>query len=202
MKMNKKVITSKELEHLVDRAVYREAEADNLEIGHALKSISESELKEILNVGKKKRKLNKLLWERVEWSIAVAALIAVAITLPISIENRAKDKICNIVYDYNIEELEYLSLPSRSSSESFPDITIMTYKQLKEFLPGFEREFEESDNLQDISIRGKILALGYIRLHKREEAIKVLEEMISRLSNDVDYSEAVSECMALMQQIK
>ena len=83
--MNKKAIPSDVLDLLVDRAIYNEAKEENIEFGHALKEISEKDLEHILNTGKKKRKFNKILWERIEWSIAVAAWIAVAITVPISV---------------------------------------------------------------------------------------------------------------------
>ena len=201
--MNKKIITSRILNNLVDHAIIREAEEDNIEIGRALKDISEGELKKILGVKKKKRSYNKLILERVIWSISVAALIAVAICLPIGIENRSKDEIDNLVYAYNASELSAMeSSVSRSAGMVLPNITAMTDDELKEILPELQRYFEESSTSQDITVNGKILALSYIRLHKRDEAREILKIMIDKLSADEDYDAAVKECHNLLEQIK
>lgn len=201
--MSKKKIPSDILETLVDRAIYNEAKEENIELGTALKNISDKELEAILNSGKKKRRINRLLWERIEWSIAVAALIAVAITVPISVENHSKNKICDIVYAYNSPELEeMISTPSRSASEPLPDITGMSESQLKDTLPVLEENFRESDFPQDIAVNGKLLTFAYIRLHKHEEACHTLEIMIKKLSNDEDYESDVIEFKNLLDQIK
>lgn len=201
--MSKKEIPSDILETLVDRAIYNEAKEENIEFGTALKNISDKELEDILNSGKKKRRINRLLWERIEWSIAVAALIAVAITVPISVENHSKNKICDIVYAYNSPELEeMISTPSRSASEPLPDITGMSESQLKDTLPVLEENFRESDFPQDIAVNGKLLTFAYIRLHKHEEACHTLEIMIKKLSNDEDYESDVIEFKNLLDQIK
>ena len=201
--MNRKIITSRILNNLVDHAIIREAEEDNIEIGRALKDISEGELKKILGVKKKKRSYNKLILERVIWSISVAALIAVAICLPIGIENRSKDEIDNLLYAYNASELSAMeSSVSRSAGMVLPNIIAMTDDELKEILPELQRYFEESPTSQDITVNGKILALSYIRLHKREEARKILKIMIDKLSADEDYGATVKECHNLLEQIK
>ena len=201
--MNRKIITSRILNNLVDHAIIREAEEDNIEIGRALKDISEGELKKILGVKKKKRSYNKLILERVIWSISVAALIAVAICLPIGIENRSKDEIDNLLYAYNASELSAMeSSVSRSAGMVLPNITAMTDDELKEILPELQRYFEESSTSQDITVNGKILALSYIRLHKREEAREILKIMIDKLSADEDYGATVKECHNLLEQIK
>lgn len=201
--MNKKAITTKALEQLVDQAIYKEAEEENIEIGHALKVISDQGLKKILNGDRKKRSFNRLLWERIGWSIAVAALIAVAITVPISVENSSKDKICDMVYAYNSSQIEeLLSHSSRSAGENIPDITGLSDEKLKEIMPKLQDDFLNSDNPQDVAFRGKILALSYIRLHKRKEAKETLEAMINKLSFDEDYETTVKECRELLEQIK
>ena len=203
MNKNKKTIPSDVLDSLVDRAIYNEAKEENIEFGNALKKIPEKELEEILNSGRKKRRINRLLWERIEWSIAVAALIAVAITVPISVENESKNKICDIVYAYNSAQLNDIStLVSRSASEPFLDITTMNEEQLKNSLPGLEERFQQSESLQDLAINGRILAFAYIRLHKRKEACNVLETMIERFSGDEDYLNDMEECKELLNQIK
>lgn len=202
--MNKKNIPLDVLDSLVDRAIYNEAKEENIEFGHALKEIPEQELLEILNSGrKKKRTFNRILWERIGWSIGIAALIAVAITVPISVENHSNDKICNIVYDYNASQLrEMASMVSRSADEPMPDITTMNEEQLNNVLPELEERFLSSESLQDISINGRLLAFTYIRLHKRTEACKILETMIDKLKGDEDYIETVEDCKQILEQIK
>lgn len=201
--MNKKTIRLEVLERLVDRAIYNEAREENIEFGNALKRIKEKELENILNAGRKKRKFNKILWERIGWSAAVAALIAVAITIPISVENQSKDKICNIVYSYNAAQLSDLTtMISRSSGEAIIDVTILNDEQLKTVLPNLEESFNNSKSLQDVSINGRVLAFAYIRLHKRKEACKTLEIMIEKLSGDEDYLSSVEEYKEILEQIK
>ena len=200
--MNKKTISSKVLDSLVDRAIYDEAKEENIEFGHALKELPEKELTEILNSGKK-RKFNKILWERVEWSIAVAALIAIAIAVPISVENNSKDKICNIVYAYNSAQInDMASMISRSADEPMLDITTMSDEQLKNALPELEERYGKSELLQDISVNGRILAFAYIRLHQRKEACRTLESVIEKLSVDKDYENTVMEFKEILEQIR
>lgn len=201
--MNKKAITSKSLDELIDNAIYREAEEDNLEIGKALKDISESRLKEILGIREKKRRFNKKIWERVAWSVSVAALIAVAISVPIAVENNAKNKICDVVYAYNAPELnDMLWRTSRSSADQMPNITLLSDASLQRVLPHMATLFYKAESLQDIALEGRILALAYIRLHRRDDAIRVLEVMIEKLSGDEDYGPTVKECQELLLQIK
>lgn len=201
--MSKKVIPSQILEKLVDQGIYREAEEENFELGHALKNISENDLRKLLSSPKKTRSYHKRVWERIAWSVSVAALLAVAITLPIGIENSSRNEICNLIYSYNESQIEDLvSFASRSSGEAMPDITVMSDEQLKTILPELQEAFNTAGSSQEIAITGKILAFSYIRLHKREEAREILDTMIIKLESDEDFDTTVSECRKLLKELK
>lgn len=197
-------ISEEVLDRLVENAICREAEQNNIELGRALKGVSEERLRKILAGDTKKRSVKRIVWERLAWSVSVAALIAVAIAVPIAVEHNAKNEICNLVYAYNAPSLKQMtSLTSKSAgNETLPDITEMSDKELEKLLPSLETSFNDAENLQDIYIYGKILALSYIRLHKSKDAANVLESAIKKLETDEDYLTQAVEFEELLIQIR
>ena len=60
-----------------------------------------------------------------------------------------------------------------------------------------------AETLQDTAIAGKVLTLAYIRLHKTDDAKKVLAIMRERLSEEPeDYRETIKWCGKLLSQLE
>jgi len=201
--MKNKEIPEKILGLLADKAIAQEAEADNIEIGHALKGISEQQLREIVSVKKPKiLSFKKVVRERILWSLSMAAMLAIAIMVPMHIERQSMNEIDGLIYSYNSDILAMSSSENRGS-EADINISEMSDSQLKEALSTLERQYIECDNNQDIAITGQILSLAYIRLHDRDAAKDTLHSMIERLSSEKeDYQEVIDWCHSILNQLK
>lgn len=194
--MEKKKLTQQEIERMADEAILRHAEEENADFGIALKHISQKELESILASNAPERRALK--WrERFIWAVSVAALLAVAITLPLTMRYNSRQEVDNIVFDYNACEWGQ----SRDGEETTLNLSAMTEDQIKAELPELEEKFAQSETAQETAINGKLLALAYIRLHERGPARRVLEEMISTLEGDNDYAAVVEQCRMILKQI-
>lgn len=188
------------VEVLADKYVYQEAEQENAEFGHALKNISEEDLIGILKNQKPKViNFRKVIRERIVWTLSMAAMLAIAITVPLHIHNQSMDKMDGLIYSYNTPMLVQNGV---RGGESTVDITALNDAQLKASLPKLEEEFQDSDNLQDVALNGQVLALAYIRTHNRAEARATLKSMITRLSAEPeDYKNIIQWCDELIKQL-
>lgn len=100
--MKNKTIPASMVEVLADKYVYQEAEQENAEFGHALKNISEEDLIGILKNQKPKViNFRKVIRERIVWTLSMAAMLAIAITVPLHIHNQSMDKMDGLIYSYN-----------------------------------------------------------------------------------------------------
>lgn len=192
-----KSMTKETVEILAEEAVRRKAEEENIEMGVALRNISEEELKRILRGDRPAKRSGRLFRERLLWGLSVAALLAVAIALPLGVERKAGEKIDDLVYAYNV--------PSRGLSkggEEVLDIETLSDAGLEESMDKLEEAYQKASTAQETAITGKTLALAYIRLHNRDEARRVLESMIDRLQGDEDYLPIVGECRRILKEIE
>ncbi|MCM1139244.1 MAG: hypothetical protein NC453_11805 [Muribaculum sp.] len=198
--MKNKTIPASMIEVLADKYIYQEAEQENAELGHALKNISEENLRGIFKNHKPRViTFKKVIRERIAWTLSMAAMLAIAITVPFHINNQSMDKMDGLIYSYN---MPMLVQNAARGGESTIDITALNDAQLKASLPKLEEEFQDSDNLQDVALNGRVLALAYIRTHNRAEAKSTLKSMITRLSAEPDgYEEIIKWCEQLIKQL-
>jgi len=201
--MKNKEIPEKILGLLADKAIAQEADADNIEIGHALKSISEQQLRDIVSVKKPKTlSFKKIVRERILWSLSMAAMLAIAIMVPLHIERQSMNEIDGLIYAYNSDILA-MSFSVNRGTENGINLSELSDSQLKESLKTLERQYRECANNQDIAINGQILSLAYIRLHERDAAKNTLQSMIERLSSEKeDYQEVIDWCHSILNQLK
>lgn len=188
---------------LADKAIAQEAEADNIEIGYALKGISEQQLREIVSAKKPKLlSFKKIVRERMLWSLSMAAMLAIAIIVPLHVERQSMNEIDGLIYAYNSDILA-MSFSVNRGTENGINISELSDSQLKESLLTLERQYKENANNQDIAINGQILSLAYIRLHDRDAAKDTLQSMIERLSSEKeDYQEVIDWCHSILNQLK
>ena len=201
--MKNKEIPQHILGILADKAIAQEAEADNIEIGHALKGISEQQLQEIVSVKKPKiLSFKEIVRKRMLWSLSMAAMLAIAIIVPLHVERQSMNKIDRLIYAYNSDILP-MPFSVNRGTENGINISELSDSQLKESLPALARQYKESANNQDIAINGQILSLAYIRLHERDAAKDTLQSMIERLSSEKeDYQEVIDWCHSILNQLK
>jgi hypothetical protein len=68
-------------------------------------------------------------------------------------------------------------------------------------LPTLWDIYEDSETTQDALVNGKGLAMVYIKLHNREKAREILQELVDKYKADEDYAESVAECIRILNQI-
>ena len=201
----KKVISSSAINQLADHYICQQAAEEDIALGVALKNLSKEDLLAIVrpadryNASCFRRRIRR---ERTIWGVAMAAMMAVAITIPFYINTVADQQVDNIIYSYNSPTLELLTAVPRGGGERITDIRRLDDAQLKSQIPELKEEYDESEELQDVAINGRILALAYLRLHHRKEARQTLQTMIGRLSEEpADYQAVIDRCQRILSEI-
>lgn len=193
---------------LIEDAILKEAEQDNAEIGHALKNISTAQLESI--IGSKKPRVipfKKVMRERIMWAASIAAIFIGGIPVGSHVAMVARNEgvtigKCETLYACNISEIPDMSLGSKGAEISVPDITKLSDEQLKSELPSIIKSFNESEELQEVEIYGRILTMSYLRLHDANKAKDVLVETKTRLSSESEYHEDTLEwCNSILSQL-
>lgn len=183
------------------RGICKESEQDNADFGHALKSITKEQLREIigprsserfamtagqnvdlsgsktLSVKPAKPRLLARPW--VAWTVSMAAMVVVVFGIGLGFQRHADNRIMDNVYAMNIGEI-----PTEFRGAGI-DITEMNDDQLKEYLPQLEKEYTKSEaGDQDNVISGLQLSMVYIKLHKMSDAKETLKKLSTDYSGD------------------
>ena len=196
--------------------IIKEAEQDNLDFGHALKSISLEELKDIIgksevstlktekdikeiklesDKGIKRRpfKINKWIWVAACYGILIgggAIWIAKA------------DRDARFAVDNAIYACANIYTGGTRDAISVPDITKLNDNDLKDKLPQIEEIFSESHSPENIYDSGYILAMAYFRLHDRKRAKEILQELVVRLSPFDDFTDEIMQIESILKVIE
>ena len=191
--------------------ICREAHQDNLDFGLAMKSLSKEKLNEI--IGKqdvalpvaasaysetKEVKARKVRFKPWMWQVAsIAAVVIIAFTMVFNIEKNARYSVDNAIYasaDINPDL-------ARSGGEPI-DISAMTDDELKVKLPELASLYKSASTTDEIADYGYALAMAYLRLHDRDKAKEVLEQLVSRFNANEDYAESVNKWKSILNLLK
>ena len=191
--------------------ICREAHQDNLDFGLAMKSLSKEKLNEI--IGKqdvalpvaasaysetKEVKARKVRFKPWMWQVAsIAAVVIIAFTMVFNIEKNARYSVDNAIYasaDINPDL-------ARSGGEPI-DISAMTDDELKVKLPELASLYKSASTTDDIADYGYALAMAYLRLHDRDKAKEVLEQLVSRFNGNEDYAGDVNKWKSILNLLK
>lgn len=188
------------------RGVCQEAELDNLDFGIAMKNITKEQLREIIGPrhvvetpnadNKPKAKIINMrawMWQ----AISVAAVVVIAFTAVFRIQQQAEYAVDNAIYTFNAEAV----VSSRSGATQI-DISKLNDDQLREQLPQLMKMYTTATDEQEIADNGYSLAMAYIRLHEREEAKKILIQLIERFDGNEDFQGYVTKCKSVLDMIK
>lgn len=192
---------------MVVRGICQEAEQDNFEFGHAMKKLSGAELLKIIGRSEKPRVLRLgYLRERMAWIASIAAVMVIGITIIFNLrsdfrrtisENQrvAAFEMDNTVFAYN-----YVPSTDRLTGKTI-DISEYDNDRLTALLPSLKRKYAEApdDDIQARQDAGMRLAMVYLKLHDRKMAIKTLNELKDRFSDDEIF---VAQCDRILSQIK
>ena len=191
--------------------ICREAHQDNLDFGLAMKSLSKEKLKEI--IGKQDVALPAAAFDVSEteevkpravrfkpwmWQLAsMAAVVIIAFTVVFNIEKNARYSVDNAIYasaDINPDL-------ARSGGEPI-DISAMTDDELKVKLHELTALYQSASTTDEIADYGYALAMAYLRLHDRDKAKEVLEQLVSRFNGNEDYAESVNKWKSILNLLK
>lgn len=191
--------------------ICREAHQDNLDFGLAMKSLSKEKLNEI--IGKqdvalpvaasaysetKEVKARKVRFKPWMWQVAsIAAVVIIAFTVVFNIEKKARYTVDNAIYAF-----AYIN-PDLTRSGGEPiDISAMTDDELKVKLPELASLYKSASTTDDIADYGNALAMAYLRLHDRDKAKEVLEQLVSRFNGNEDYAGDVNKWKSILNLLK
>ena len=191
--------------------ICREAHQDNLDFGLAMKSLSKEKLNEI--IGKqdvalpvaasaysetKEVKARKVRFKPWMWQVAsIAAVVIIAFTMVFNIEKNARYSVDNAIYasaDINPDL-------ARSGGEPI-DISAMSDDELKVKLPELASLYKSASTTDEIADYGYALAMAYLRLHDRDKAKEVLEQLVSRFNGNEDYAGIVNKWKSILNLLK
>jgi tetratricopeptide (TPR) repeat protein len=137
------------------------------------------------------------IWPRV-WQVStVAAVVIVAFVSVFQIDKRNRYDVDNAIYESNVL---YIT-PSRSGAVSI-DINALNDKELKSALPDLVKAYQSASDDEDVANNGYTLALAYLRLHNREEARKVLNQLVERFDDNDLFQDRVDQYKYALRLIK
>ena len=170
-------------------AIIKEEEQDDIEFFHAMNSINKEELNEITRgkgSGKKISLSNYLI------SISsVAAVLVITMNIMFNImRNNREDE---LIYAFN--EPSFVVRGGQT-------IEKIDSENIVDILPQAIEIYEKAENPQEELNNGKSLAIIYIKLHKREKARIILQDLINKYNEDEDYSGFTKKLEIILQQIK
>ena len=203
--------------------ICKEAEQDNKDFEMAMKNISEEQLRKIIGKKNENKALRPAAASKIAgamkpklirnwmWQAACWAAIIGGAAIWIVIANRTADtriaeadrQIDNALYS-----LAYVYEGPTRGSYSVPDLNTLTDEQLKEILPEITLAYDSSNHIrggeidEDLYEYGYPLAMAYLRLHERDKALAILNNLISKLSTDREYDEEVSNLKSIVNALK
>lgn len=191
--------------------ICREAHQDNLDFGLAMKGLSKEKLKEIIgkqdvilpaaSTADSKSEMAKpkvLRFKPWMWQAAsIAAVVIIAFTAVFNIEKNARYSVDNAIYacaDVNPDLV-------RAGGEPI-DISSMSDDELKAKLPELTSLYQSASTTDDVADYGYALAMAYLRLHDRDNAKEVLNQLVSRFDGTEGYAGDVNKWKSILNLLK
>lgn len=183
------------------KGICQEAEQENLEFGHALKSISKDELLEIVGeksdyVSEKSGKSFRI--KNWMWQLGgAAAVIGLAFFYVAEMERTARHNADNAIY-YGIYAYNDGNSFSRGAGITQQVISSMSDKELESKLSDILRQYETSADDEEIVSNGTLLVMAYVKLHDRQKAINLLNELISKYNGNEYFEDDVNNWTTIL----
>ena len=202
----------KHLDNLIIDGLIKEAEQDNADFEAAMRKMSDEDFEELIYESAyadqcgasemapaRPRAAKKSKWQVFRpWITSAVAAAAVVLIILIPSVNAMNDKLCDSVL--------YASSAYITPSKGGFDISSASIEQLKVELPKLEKRYGDciikegrsthyTDDLQEA---GWDLTLAYLRLHKKGDAIKVLE-VLSTHYKDTPFG---VHCQKMLDQLQ
>lgn len=189
--------------------ICREAHQNDMDFGVAMKKLTTEQLHEIIGlrheaemvtsasavetVKPKVLRFKPWIWQ----AASIAAVVIIAFTAVLRIEQNSRYAVDNAIYacaDINTDL-------ARSDGEVI-NIESMTDDELKNKIPTLINLYQTATTTDEIADNGYTLAMVYLRLHERDKAADVLNQLISRFEGNEDYADSVNKWKSILNLIK
>lgn len=159
---------------LIVRGVCQEAEQNDIDFGHALKSISKDELRQIIGEPRKEKKPT-FFRERMMWIASMAAMMVIAVTIGWSLYSSSQAQLCDMAFYYNYTHID----GSRGvEGEEYTNLSVLSKDEVKKLIPVLQSSFEAAEvGTQDWQIEGWNLAMAYLKVHDKKNAVKTFKAL-------------------------
>lgn len=191
--------------------ICREVHQDNLDFGMAMKHLSKEKLQEIIGkrneehmdavtIAESPRNLKSgiLRFRLWMWQAAsIAAVVIIAFTVVSNIERTARFSVDNAIYACAEINPDLF----RAGGEPI-DIKSISDDELKARFPELITLYQSASNTDEIADNGYALAMAYLRLHDRDNAKDVLEQLVLRLDGNENYAESINKWKSILNLLK
>lgn len=178
--------------------ICREIEQDNIDFGLAMKKLNKEQLRNIIGSPQKVKGPKSIGFRPWVWqTISIAAVVLIAFTVVFQIEKYSRYTVDKAIYASNSEGISLW----RSGAEQI-DITKLTDIELQNRLPQIKETYDLAIDEQEIADTGYTLVLAYIRLHDRENAEKLLNQLINKFDGNEAFQGYVTKCKTILDLIK
>lgn len=178
--------------------ICREIEQDNIDFGTAMKKLNKEQLRNIIGSPQKVKKTKSIglrpwIWQ----TISIAAVVLIAFTAIFQIEKHSRYTVDKAIYASNSEGISLW----RSGAEQI-DITKLTDIELQNRLPQIKEAYDLATDGQEMADTGYTLVLAYIRLHDRENAKILLNQLINKFDGNEDFQGYVTKFETILDLIQ
>lgn len=189
--------------------ICREAHQNDMDFGVAMKKLTKEQLREIIGPrheadvaasapdaeteNPKVHRIKPWIWQ----VASIAAVVVIAFTAVLRIEQNSRQAVDNAIYacaDINTDL-------ARSGGKAI-EIDAMTDDELKNAVPTLRNLYQTASTTDEIADNGYTLAMVYLKLHERDKAAYVLNQLISRFDGNEDYAESVNKWKSILNLIK
>ena len=179
--------------------ICREAHQDDLDFGLALKNLSKEQLRNIIGAKAESPVKPKILhFKPWMWQVAsVAAIFVIVFGMFFNIEKNARYAVDNAIYTCADISPDLV----RAGGKPI-DITSMTQDELKTKLSELESLYQSASTNDEMADTGYALAMAYLRLHDRDRAKSVLDQLVARFEDNSDYADDVNKWKSILNLLK
>ena len=177
------------------RGIVKEEQEKERELDEAFRRLSEDDLRNIIGpkiaIYRKPEKKAKIIY-LTSWISSVAAVMVIAFSITFNMTQSANEKVDEIMFDcyYN---------PNSRSASNVEDLSEASSQQLQQVLPNLIQEYNKATDMQDITEQGINLAMVYLKLHDRENAKDILNDVKQKC---LDNTEIQKHCDKLLDKIQ
>lgn len=179
--------------------ICREVHQDNIDFGVALKNLSKEQLCNIIGAKAESPVKPKILHFK-PWMLqvaSVAAIFVIVFGMFFNIEKNARYAVDNAIYTCADISPDLV----RAGGKPI-DITSMTQDELKTKLSDLESLYQSASTNDEIADTGYALAMAYLRLHDRDRAKSVLNQLVARFEDNSDYADDVNKWKSILNLLK